>query len=120
MTEAAEQYTPSASQEATRLFLAPWQQAVALAGDHLFYGPEPHKATNHHQLAPDLQKIRKAIPNKSSQDAAFIAVLVSFYNKQEGQKLLNKIGVTFGDVALVMSTSQRNTIADLLIHYRGW
>jgi hypothetical protein len=102
-------------------FLDAWKRAVVLAGHHLFSLPNKvENATHYHQLPPYLDKIRRALPNKSRQDAAFLGVLASFFNAAEGQKLLNKAGCTFGDVATVLSPTQRRILADLLTHYQGW
>lgn len=103
-------------------FLEAWKDAVELMGPGLFtcHAPTVRAATHHHQLAPYLDKIRRAIPNKCRQDAVFLAALVSFFNAIEGDKMLRKAGCTFGDMVMVLNPPQRAALAQLMIHYRGW
>ena len=104
-------------------FLRAWKRAVALVGSTHTFGSAYaalHQVSNHRELTPRVDVIRKSLPNRSNADAAFLAALVSFYNKHEGQKLINKNDLSLGDMALTLSTQQRNILADLIIHYRGW
>jgi len=119
----------TASQEANEAsdtgdihFLAAWIQAVNLIGPRSFgcMARTPDTATHPHQLTPKLDVIRKSFPNKSKHDAVFVAAVASLYNASEGQKLLNKVGCSFGDMALVLKPQQRAILSDLFLHYRGW
>lgn len=115
---------PNVSRETPETaFLRPWRRAVELAGPSLFGGQaaRPATATHWRQLTPKLDLMRKAVPNRSQADAAFIGALASFYNAEEGQKLLNKAGCgAFGNLPTVLDAPRRALLADLLAGYQGW
>ena len=104
-------------------FRETWKQGVELAGQSLFgcQCGEPKFARHWYQLTPKLDVMRKALPNKSQADAAFAAAMASFYNAEEGQKLLKKAGCeSFGSLPNILTHHQRDIIAALFTNYRGW
>lgn len=103
-------------------FLDAWKAGVIHAGEKLFgcQARTPSNATHWHQLTPILPDMRKTLPNRSRADAAFIGAMASFFNAEEGQKLLTKAGCTFGDVVTVLTPKQRSIIAMLMIHFKAW
>ena len=122
MNASANPASQEASESFNEWFHRAWINAVEIAGPKLFacQASAPAMSTHWHQLTPKLDDIRRAISNRSRADTCFIAALVSFYNGLEGQKMLTKIGCTFGDLALVVTPQQRRILADLMTHYRGW
>ena len=121
--------TAPASQEALILddngaaYLEIWKAGVELAGPGLFNAAAAHhieRATHWHQLTPDMAKIRKAIPNRSQADAAFLAVMASMFNDTEGEKMLSKSGTTLGKLPLILGRKQHGIVVALLTHHKGW
>lgn len=118
--------TAAASQETDLFpeseFLQAWKEGVMTAGPSLFgcQARTPMDATHWTALTPKLDVMRKAIANRSQAQAYLIAVMASFFNDAEGQKLLTKAGLTFGGGARVVSPKERDIIARLFTHYRGW
>lgn len=104
-------------------FLHAWREGARLVNSNLVFACRAHsveEATNHRQIIPRLDDIRKTIVNKERSMACFIAAMVSFYNSDEGQKLFNKIGCTFGDLARSLDPYQRDIVARLFVHFQGW
>lgn len=103
-------------------FCLAWKEAVMLAGPSLFgcQAATPMDATHWHQLTPKLEQMRKAVANKSQAEAFLVAIMASFYNDAEGQKLMTKAGITFGGGALLVGDKSRSLIARLFASYRGW
>lgn len=104
-------------------FLGAWKDAVELAGHSLFghQAASPTDATHWHQLTPKLDEMRKALPNRCQAEAVFIAGLASYYNAEEGQRLLTKAGCTsFGSLAQILDKRRRCILAVLMINYQGW
>ncbi len=109
--------------EAEERFLRAWKDGVELAGEALFgcQARTPREACHWHQLTPKLDVIRRALPNRSQADAVFIAAMASFYNAEEGQRLLRKAGCeAFGNLANFLDRHQRAILAVLMIEYQGW
>jgi len=104
-------------------FLAAWKRGAALAGPSLFHAGGVGflvRATHHRQLSPDMPLIRKAIANRPTQAATFLAVMVSMYNETEGNKLMIKSGTTLGKLPSVLSADQMAVTTALLTHHKGW
>jgi len=103
-------------------FLQAWKEGVELVGPHLFScrARTPQDAVHWRELVPDLDKMRKALPNKSKGEACLMACMASLFNDEEGQKLLNKAGATFGSLPMAMGERSRHIVAKLLLTYRGW
>lgn len=103
-------------------FLCAWKDAVAVAGEHVFSlgCRKPDEARHWRQLTPDLNLIRASVKKRSKADAIFVSALACFYNSEEGQKLLDKSGGSFGDMSLILDTRQRSILATLFVNYQGW
>ena len=104
------------------LFFDAWKNGVALAGTRFFGGmhSDLEHATSVWDLCPKVQLIDDAIGVMSSGEKRFLAALVSFYNAEDGGRLLERIGVRgladFGGLDL----KRRTVIAALLLNYTGW
>jgi hypothetical protein len=103
-------------------FLAAWKRGVSLVGESLFgcQAATPTEANHWRQLTPKLDLMRKAIGNKTQSEAFLIAVMASFYNDIEGQKMMNKTGITFGLAASISRDYERAIITDLITFFRAW
>jgi len=118
--------TAAASQETDLFpeneFLQAWKEGVMMVGPSLFgcQARTPMDAQHWQALPPRLDMMRKAIANRSQAQAYLLAVMASFFNDAEGQKLLIKAGLTFGGGARVVGPKERDIIARLFTHYRGW
>lgn len=104
-------------------FFDAWKNGVALAGTRLFGGglrADLEHATSVWDLCPKVQLIDDAIGVMSSGEKRFLAALVSFYNAEDGGRLLERVGVRgladFGGLDL----KRRTVIAALLLNYTGW
>src|SRR5689334_12057849 len=77
-------------------FFDPWKSGVVLAGGHLFgrgTRADLEHATSVWDLCPKVQLIADAIGVMSSGEKRFLAALVSFYNADDGGRLLERVGV---------------------------
>ena len=104
-------------------FLQAWKYGVTIAGDHLFFHNcrDVESAARPEQLAPNLDKMRKAIQNKGQNDGILIAFMASFYNAEQGQKLLEKCGCkAFGNCWNILDARRRGVIAALIVNFDGW
>lgn len=104
-------------------FFQAWKRGVALAGTHLF-GKGKHADLDHAasvwDLCPKVQLIDHAIGVMSSGQKVFLAALVSFYNAEDGGKLLERIGVRgLADLG-GLDLKRRTVIAALILNYNGW
>lgn len=120
MTEANQ--SQPASESAAR-FTQAWKAGIDIAGPSLFgcQAASPEQATHWHQLTPKLDVMRKELPNRSQSDAAFAGALASFFNAEEGHKLMKKAGCeSFGHLAYQLDPVRRAVLADLLASFGGW
>jgi hypothetical protein len=104
-------------------FFNAWKSGVALAGTR-FFGRELHSNLEHTtsvwDLCPQVQLIDDAIGVMSSGEKRFLAALVSFYNAEDGGRLLERVGVRgLADLG-GLDLKRRTVIAALLLNYTGW
>jgi len=104
-------------------FFQAWKRGVELAGPQ-FFGREPRadldRAATKWDLVPKMTLIEKAIGAMSGGEKVFIAALTSFYNSEDGGRLLRRVGVNgFADLHN-LDLQRRTVIADLLLNYSGW
>jgi len=104
-------------------FFSAWKRGVALAGPHLFgSGPRAdlENAATKWDLCPKIPLIERAIGPMSPSERIFLAALVSFYNAEDGGRLLKRIG--FHGLADLggLDLSRRAVIAGLILNYTGW
>lgn len=109
--------------DAPEAFLRAWKQGVELAGVR-FFGKGTRQAldaaTRKWDLCPNLTLITDAIKVISHGEAIFLASLVSFYDSDEGGRLLRHVGVDgLADLGR-LDLKCRTIVADLLLHYTGW
>jgi hypothetical protein len=108
---------------APEAFLAAWKQGVALAAPHLF-GPGPRAdleaAADKWALCPKVALIQRAIGPMSPSQRIFLAALVSFYDTQEGGRLLKRVGFHGLADFSGLDLPHRAVIAGLILNYTGW
>ena len=109
--------------DAPAAFLRAWKQGVELAGVR-FFGNGTRRdldvATRKWDLCPNLTLIDNAINVMSPGEAIFLASLVSFYDSEDGGRLLRRVGVDGLSDLGRLDLKHRTIIADLLLHYTGW
>lgn len=73
-------------------FLAAWKKGIKLAGGN-YFKLQVHidKATEKKQLQPDYEVINHSLKAISRGQAHFLALMYSFYNSEDGQKMLEAI-----------------------------
>lgn len=112
------------------LFLNAWKRGVKLAGVHYFRNARPHgigaptadlrvteadvdRATIKWELCPDRKAIVRALGHISRGEGAFLAAMYSFYNAEDGQKLLKRAGYpNICDLAAKLDSNRARIIAD--------
>ena len=104
-------------------FFAAWKRAASLAGA-VYFGAgtksELDLATKKWDLTPNLERISKVIGALSSGERVFLAALVSFYNSEDGGRLLKRVGVEgLADLG-GLDLQRRTLIAALILNYAGW
>lgn len=105
-------------------FFDAWRGGVRLAGPR-YFGKGTAEAVNYAtrkwDLEPDYELVTSALGVLSSGEAIFLAAMYSFYNSDDGGKMLAQLGVTApGDIAAALDEPRRRVIAALLIAYAGW
>lgn len=106
-----------------RFFYA-WKQAAELAGPQYFGDGSRDgvgRASAKNDLRPNLELIQSSIGVISSGQAAFLAVLYSFYNDRDAVPLLQEAGIQgMADIASRLDLEHRKVVAELLLTYTGW
>ncbi len=109
-------------------FLVTWKKAVDLAGARLFTNHRDHaaptttsEAVDKWQLIPNYEVINDYLGVASTGEALFITVLYSFYNSQEGEKMVQEMGYNgLGDIANRLEHDQLDIVTDLMRYHTGW
>ena len=104
-------------------FLAAWKRGVALAGESYFLVETPSvaEATHRNQLRPDYATVEDAIGRISAGQGAFLAAMDSFFNAEDGQRLLARAGYpNICDLAAKLEGAHAEVVAELFLNYHGW
>lgn len=110
-------------------FLAAWKRGVLLAGPQ-YFGTRNHagcagradvdRATTKWDLCPQMDLIAPAIGVMSPAEQRFLAALTSFYNSEDGGRLLRRAGFRgFADLG-GLDFKRRTVLAALVLSYAGW
>jgi hypothetical protein len=117
-------FSEANSQSARREnFLVGWKCGIQLAGETYFKitAESVDAAHDKWQLQPDYEMIQDAIGRISAGQGAFLAAMYSFYNPDDGQKLLTAAGYpNLADLASKLDPEQSEVIAALFLNYGGW
>jgi hypothetical protein len=110
-------------------FLAAWKRGVLLAGPQYFAsrdhaGPtgraDVDQAVSKWDLCPRMDLIARAIGVMSPGEQRFLAALTSFYNSEDGGRLLRRAGFHgFADLGR-LDFKRRTILAALVLSYTGW
>lgn len=104
-------------------FLVAWKSGVQLAGEAYFNitAESVEAAHDKGQLQPNWEVIQDAIGRISAGQGAFLAAMYSFYNPDDGQKLLEAAGYpNLADLASKLDPEYAEVIAALFLNYHGW
>ncbi|MEJ1414255.1 MAG: hypothetical protein RPU13_13495 [Candidatus Sedimenticola sp. (ex Thyasira tokunagai)] len=109
----------SPTEEQARIFLDAWRVAIHLTEHPKLFGGNPAAGLN--GFAPKVKEIARALPTLPKSQSALIAALVSFYNPEEGAKMMTKVGICgLGALSLAIKEPARAALADLIYSYQGW
>lgn len=103
-------------------FLAAWKEGVKLVGAEFFNvkSTTVDAATDKWQLTPNLEFIQKAAGGYSHGKQVLLALMYSFYDPEEGQKLLARFGTpNFVDAHVVLNLKGTQIIAELWLNIWG-
>lgn len=104
-------------------FFRAWKSGASLAGARFFGAGTTSTldvAVDVWDLRPNLQLISDSISVMSAGEKVFLAALVSFYNSQDGGRLLQRVGVQgLADLG-GLDLARRTVIAALILNYTGW
>lgn len=111
------------AQRSPTAFFITWRQGVRLAGMYYFGDGTAEgydRADCLDDLSPNLERISHSLGVLSSGERIFLAAMVSFYNAQDGGKLLGEVGVQGLADLCRLDMKRRQIIATLLLSYEGW
>lgn len=109
---------PPAPDRIEAAFYESWKHAVELAKAPELFGSGGPRKDNY---APKFYEIKRRFPSLPKSRAAWVAVLVQFYNPEEGAKLAHKAGCNgLGDISLLIDQEQKRTLYNLMTTFRGW
>lgn len=105
-------------------FFRAWKSGASLAGARFFGAgtkTDLDLAVDVWNLRPNLQLISDSISVMSAGEKVFLAALVSFYNSDDGGRLLQRVGVHgLADLG-GLDLARRTVIAALILNYtHGW
>lgn len=110
-------------------FLAAWKRGVLLAGPQYFGNrgraggadrADVDEAKTKWDLCPRMDLIAHAIGVMSPGEQRFLAALTSFYNSEDGGRLLRRAGFHgFADLG-GLDFKRRTVLAALVLSYTGW
>jgi hypothetical protein len=120
-------------EQAPARFLAAWVRGVKMVGPECFGFQQPmcgdilqpaktlDEVTSKWQVYPILHVIKKSLGVKSSGERALAAIMYSFYNSEDGAKLMRKVGLRgFADISNSLDLDAREVVSDLLLYHTGW
>lgn len=100
-------------------FLNAWCRAINLTGHPSLFGMNSMNGLA--GFAPKVKEINRALPGLPKSQGALIAAMVSFFNPEEGAKMMTKTGTAgLGALSLCLSESARKALSDLINNYQGW
>lgn len=104
-------------------FFRAWKSGVLLAGVRFFgAGTKTNldAAADVWDLCPNVDLISAAIGVMSGGEKVFLASLVSFYNAEDGGRLMQRVGVHgLADLG-GLDLARRTILAALILNYTGW
>lgn len=104
-------------------FFRAWKSGVSLAGVRFFGAGTKinlDRAVDVWDLCPKMDLITDAIGVMSGGEKVFLASLVSFYNAEDGGRLMQRVGIHgLADLG-GLDLARRTILAALILNYTGW
>jgi hypothetical protein len=104
-------------------FLEEWKKGIKLVGVEFFNitSETIDAASDKWQLAPNLEFIKQAAGGYSHGRQVLLALMYSFFDSEDGQKLLERFGTpNLVDALVVLDLEGREIVATLWKNYSGW
>lgn len=105
------------------MFLDAWKKGINKIGTEFFdiKADSVDAATDKSQLQPNLKLIQEAIGGYSHEQQVMLGLMYSFYNPEDGQKLLEKSNTAnFVDALNVLDGLGRSIISQLWLTHSDW
>lgn len=103
-------------------FLNAWVCGVKKLGADYFDLKCPlAEIDNKWQACPKTEFILKIAASKGHGQAALLGLMCSFYNSEDGQKILEKVNLpNFVDALAILDEESREIVNELWLNYQGW
>lgn len=105
------------------IFLEAWKQGINKVGAEFFdiKADTVDTATDKLQLQPNFKFIKEAIGGYSHGKQVLLGLMYSFYNPEDGQKILEQSNTAnFVDALNVLDDEGRKIISQLWLNHSGW
>lgn len=105
------------------LFVAAWKKGIQKVGAEFFNikASSLDAAQKKWQLEPNYGFIQSAMGGYSHGKQVLLAMMYSFFNPEDGQKLLEKTQTpNFVQALSILNKEGRSIIAQLWLHHTGW
>lgn len=105
------------------MFLDAWKKGITKVGTEFFdiKADSVDAATDKSQLQPNFKLIQQAIGGCSHGQQVMLGLMCSFYNPEDGQKLLEKSNTAnFVDALNILDSEGRSIISQLWLTHNGW
>lgn len=105
------------------IFLEAWKQGINKVGAEFFdiKANTVDAATDKLQLQPNFKFIKEAIGGYSHGKQVLLGLMYSFYNPEDGQKLLEQSNTAnFVDALNVLDDEGKKIISQLWLNHSGW
>lgn len=105
------------------LFVAAWKIGIQKVGAEFFNikASSLDAAQKKWQLEPNYAFIQSAMGGYSHGKQVLLAMMYSFFNPEDGQKLLEKTQTpNFVQALSILNKEGRSIIAQLWLHHKGW
>ena len=103
-------------------FLKAWKAGIKKVGENYFELKCPiDNITDKWQACPKTPFILEVAGSISHGQAALLGLMCSFYNSEDGQKILEKVILpNFVDALAILDDESRKIVSDLCLTYSGW
>lgn len=103
-------------------FLLAWKRGVHKLGLEFFnIKTNVEETKDKNDLRPNYDFIKKTIAGYSRGQQALLGLMYSFFDPEEGQKLLEKIQMSnFVDALAILDLDGQKIVSELCENYTGW
>lgn len=105
------------------LFVVAWKKGIQIVGVEFFNikASSLDAAQKKWQLEPNYTFIQSAMGGYSHGKQVLLAMMYSFFNPEDGQKLLDKTQApNFVQALSFLNQDARQIISELWLHHTGW